>query len=457
VPTIDLLTLEWQARFLADRSDIRAVIGGVGSGKSLICADELIERAMRYPHARHYIIGASHPAMKEGTIPTFLSRLDEHGYTYSLNRQDLSVTITSGPAKGCRIITWTVANDRWQKLKGQMIDSAWLDECQVWDRGQEAYDFIVNRLRPSEEAQRHHANLECRLWLSANPPHTTSHWLYRYFVKGAKAPLYQATVFDNVLMPQRDKYVDRLRSQYAPDLFKIEVMGEWGDIGVGVVYSSFARASNVAESFVGVPVEFDPRLPIEWCHDFGVVPRVSLLCQTHKVDAPGYQPEVLVVFDEITQSEGNTADQIAEFVNRYPSDVMSALVLYGDPAGQARNSTTGQSDWSMLAWDERITPYGPTIDRATAPPPIVDRVNGMNAKLCNAKAEVGIVIHPRCEKSIEDLQSTKYKDGTRVLDHGSPSRGVYRTHWSDALGYLVARKWPLRPYVVAAPFEPFYS
>lgn len=449
---IELLSPPWVIDFREhDHLDERIVIGGVGSGKSFACADLLIERGIEAPFARHYIVGDSYPTLKEGTIPTFESRLDAYGFDFVRNGSDLSVTVTSGPAKGCRFIAWTA--NKYRKLKGQMIDTVWCDEAQVWfeggEHGADAYDFIVNRMRPSEQAQKYYPNLSPRLVLSANPPHTTSHWLYRYFVEEKKAKLWQVTLYDNPLLPRPEEYVARLRRAYSPALFKIEVLGEFGDIGVGLVYDSFRRKDNVSEFIGRIKIGDDPerpgysrKRPIEWYHDFGVNPRVSVLGQTYKVAINGFQHEVLFLFDEITNTEGGSVVQIREFTRRYPPEVVCGLTAYGDPAGIARNSTTGKSDWSMLATSDALRPYKMQINKRSKAPPIVDRTAAVNCKLRNAADEIGIVFHPLVRATIADVQRTRWKDGTRILDHGSPAKGIFRTHWSDAIGYGVERKWP---------------
>jgi len=149
------------------------------------------------------------------------------------------------------------------------------------------------------------------------------------------------------------------------------------------------------------------------------------------------------VLDEITIDDGSTDLQIAEFVRRYPEDDVSGLTLHGDPAGQTRNSTTAESDWAMLETDPRLKPYAPKIDRGRQSPLVVDRVNATNAKFKNVNGDVGILIHPRCVDLIEDAQKTRWKDGTRILDHGSRTKGLMRTHWTDTLGYPVERIWPI--------------
>jgi len=189
--------------------------------------------------------------------------------------------------------------------------------------------------------------------------------------------------------------------------------------------------------------EYDRIKPLLWTHDFGVHPRVSLVSQIHKVTHPDFQREVLFVWDEINQLDGSTEAQIRDFVKRYPVEMVSALVLFGDPAGTTRNTTTGDADWAMLIRDPRLAVYKGFVNKRGSHSAIVDRTDALNVKFCNALGEIGIVIHPRCERLIHDLEVTRYKMGTRDIDHGSDTKGWQMSHWSDALTYQVQQLWPI--------------
>lgn len=430
--------LPWQLDCLAYEDDVVPIIGGVRSGKSWIAGAKFVKRLMRYPRATgNYIIVPSLKAAKHGTLKTFKNTLFELGIEYKQNLTDLSISIRLGPRLWSQIIVWP--ETEYERLKGQEIDSAWCDEAQVWQAGSDAYDFIMTRMSPTPEAIRYHPELQPQLILTANPPHETSHWLYQYFVKRKVAKkLFRVGSFDNYLLPNREQYLERLKNTLDPELFKIEVLGEWGDLGVGRVYHCFVHEKHVSED-----IEYDPARPLIWAHDFGVDPRVAVICQVKAGQAP-YQSHVVHVLDEIRIRNGSTYEMIAEFVRRYPAAEVSKLFMYGDPAGQARNSTTGVSDWAMLQSDERLRGYKDArILRRDQAPLIVDRVNAVNAKLVNAKGNVGVLIHPKCRYLIEDLQQTRWKEGTRQLDHGSPAKGILLTHLSDALGYFIEREWPL--------------
>lgn len=434
-----LLALPWQLDFLAYENDEIPVIGGVRSGKSWICGAKFVKRIQRYPRATgNYIVVPTLKAAREGTLKTFKATLLDLSLEFKQNKTDLSLSVRLGPKLWNRIIIWP--ESEYERLKSQEIDTVWCDEAQVWESGQAAYDFILTRLSPTPEAVRFHPDLKPQLILSANPPHTTLHWLYKYFVENAQPGMrvFRVGSYDNYLLPNRDQYLNRLKERLDEDLFRIEVLGEWGDLGVGRVYRAFVQEKHVSKQ-----VEFDRNLPLVWTHDFGVDPRVALICQV-KTGQPPYQTLTVHVIDEIRIRSGSTYEMIEEFVRRYPPSVVSSLAIFGDPAGQARNSTTGISDWSMIQTDSRLKAYkNAKIFKRSVAPLIVDRVNAVNAKLCNAKGEIGTLIHPQARYFIEDLQQTRWKEGTRQLDHGTPSKGILLTHLSDAFGYFVEREWPL--------------
>jgi hypothetical protein len=444
---IETVALAWQDEYHECDEDVVVVIGGVAGGKTRINCEIVTEQVFQYPKARHYIMGATRQTLKDGTLKDYLFHLDEWGIAYEQNLTSLAIKIKSGPGAGAEIIVWTARQFR--LLKGHQIDFMWGDEAQEWERGDEVYDFITTRIRPSPEAQKFYPGLRPRLRISANPPHTKSHWLYKYFVRKQVAKTFHVTTKMNTLLgtpEQREVFYANLRKTLDPAKYAIEVEGKWGEIGVGLAYTSFDENRNTANADQIALFAYDPSRPILVKHDFGVTPRVAILSQRFQPPEkiPGLQDEVLFTFGEITVDPGSTYKLIDELVLRLEGKEVHSLEHYGDPAGTSRNSTTGLSDWAMLKQDERLAKYKNTFHhRQPGRPLIVDRVSATNARLSNADDEVGWLIHPDCEKLLEDLASTKFIDGTRQLDHGSPSNGIKRTHWSDAGGYGIEFLWPI--------------
>jgi len=440
------LALPWQLDFLAyePTDGVSPVIGGVRSGKSWIAGAKFVKRIQKYPRSTgNYIIVPTLKQARDGTLKTFKATLRDLGVEYKQSGTDLSISIKLGPKLWSRIIIWP--ESEFERLKGQEIDTTWCDEAQVWQAGSAAYDFIQTRLSPSPEAVEFHPDLVPEIILTANPPHSTSHWLYQYFVKRRVAnKVWRVGSHVNYLLPNREQYLKRLKDNLSPEVYAIEVLGEWGDIGVGRTYTQFSDVAHVSEYVGKTKIAYDPKRPLILTNDFGVDPRVAIVIQVHDVHQPGWQKKVPVVLDEFRIRNGSTMSLIEEFTRVYPPEIVSELVLYGDPAGNTRNSTTGVSDWAMMVNDPRMKNYltGRT-NVASGPPLVVDRINAVNAKLRNASGDIGLVFHPKCVHTIEDMQQTRWKEGTRQLDKGTPAKGILRTHLSDALGYFIHKEWPL--------------
>ncbi len=223
------------------------------------------------------------------------------------------------------------------------------------------------------------------------------------------------------------QYLELLMGAYDKRLAKQELDGQWVDLFAGRVYYAFDRELHVSEKAV-----IDKNLPVYLCCDFNVTPMSWIVTQRRRrgwgESKRLQQEEVLVVGDEIIIDTSSTQEAAAEFLSR--GYTVDRTVIYGDAAGH--HSTT-LSDYAVLSQ------AGFNDIRAPKSNPIVlDRVASVNAKLKNARSEIGILIHPRCERLIEDLARVGFKAGTRRIDKSNHML----THASDAVGYLIVRLWP---------------
>lgn len=474
---------DWQGEFHGYDGRIAGVVGGLASGKSHTGAEWLIDRFVQWPLTQSLVVGATRQAVKNGTLVTLMERMRDYlgyqdGKHYRLNLSDLTITITRGPGAGHKIVVSSVANNAFRSLKSSEFDTVLCDEVQEWDNGSKAFDFIVGRRRNSPRAISAYrrrtefgdmVDVVPQMRFLANPPWSTTHWLHKRFIAPHNAEIMSAdgtlervkiwrvSTFDNYLLPNRQQYIEDLRRTMSLDVFRIEVLGESGDIGVGRVYTGFFQFRHVARGEIkrnhpGLPSlddnghpMYEPSKPLKLLHDFGVSPRVATIVQEHELATPvfGFQAAVTYVLGEISIPNGSTDLLIDEFVRRYPLESVSQLEHYGDASGINRNSTTGESDWGMLRDDPRLEPYNAYIYKRTKNPPIVDRTSATNRKLLDAIGNVGVLIHPSAEKLIEDLQQTHWIEGTRQIDHGSRSKELYRSHWSDSLGYYIEYEFPV--------------
>ena len=85
-------------------------------------------------------------------------------------------------------------------------------------------------------------------------------------------------------------------------------------------------------------------------------------------------------------------------------------------------------------------------------PPVKDRINCVNARLCNSLRERRLLVDPRCRQLIRDLEQVTWKTDANgnplvELDKSDPMR----THTSDALGYYIASAFPMQAKVGYQP------
>jgi hypothetical protein len=106
--------------------------------------------------------------------------------------------------------------------------------------------------------------------------------------------------------------------------------------------------------------------------------------------------------------------------------------IYPDASGNARKTVGGgQTDHSLLAQ------AGFQVLANPANPSVRDRINSVNAGLCNSKNERKILVNDRaCPKLASALEQQAWIDG-------QPDKGRGIDHILDAFGYPIAYRFPI--------------
>lgn len=191
---------------------------------------------------------------------------------------------------------------------------------------------------------------------------------------------------------------------------------------LGAIFHAYDDVHNVSDS-----VCYKPNLPILVGSDFNVDPMCWVLC--HIVG------DVLWVFDELFLRNTNTPSTLTELHKRYGKHT-AGWEFYGDASASQRRTSASASDYLLIKNSEYFRDAGIYYPRSN--PMRADRFASCNARLRNAKGQVRILIHPRCKRLIADLKQRCYEPGTRDPDdYGDVG------HITDALGYLVYRRWPV--------------
>ena len=218
----------------------------------------------------------------------------------------------------------------------------------------------------------------------------------------------------------------------------------------GRMYYAFNRATNV------LPVEFNPNYPVLWAMDFNVTPLCSVICQ--RIGS------TLNILDEIVLLDSGTLAACNEFRRRtikWREDRRRSpwqeqgetligplpVIVYGDPAGQARHTGADKTDHQQVKefFRRAETDYAMEWRIDSAPPRVKARVTATNARLTNYNGQHAVFVNPRCKRTIADLEQVIWKlDGNRNVLPEPDKTNPDLTHLSDALSYLIWHEWPIR-------------
>jgi len=413
--------------------------GPIGSGKSYALVYEALFLSRMNPGLLGLVGAPTYRMLQDSTQRTFFEVLAAEGIDYAFNKQENRLRFS---ANGSEIIFRTMENP--ERLRGANL--AWFALDELTYTREEAWTRILGRLRHPEASRLG----GCAVWTPKGYD-----WVHRRFVE-RQSPEYrlvQATPRENTHLPA--DFYDQLKEAYAERFYRQEVLGEYLDIYGGNAYYAFSE-ENVRQ------VEYDPSLALCWALDFNVDPMCSVICQIEEIKPRAWHPSyasqrVLRVVDEIILADSNTEAAVEEFVrrtanlNRFPWPI--PLTVYGDASGNSRTTKSARTDYQVMQEMFRHYPrYRVGMRQNTANPAIRDRVNTVNNMLKSASGIRNIMIDPKCRELIRDLQQVKWRrdsagNPTGDLDKSNPQR----THVSDALSYLVAQEWGLRPFAGEMP------
>jgi hypothetical protein len=162
--------------------------------------------------------------------------------------------------------------------------------------------------------------------------------------------------------------------------------------------------------------------------------------------------------DELALPDSNTeatcrafCEKIAPWRSGSPYPVQ--IQIYGDATGKGRNTSASRTDWQIV--EDFFKHYHCTITRRvpSTNPPVKDRVNCVNAMLRNQAGERRLLINPKCEQLILDFERVHWKadiNGNMLadIDKSDPMR----SHLSDAVGYMIAYDFGMRPKAGEMPW-----
>jgi hypothetical protein len=405
--------LPHQLEFLNSQAPICALIGGFGSGKTRAAGYEEIINSINDPKTTHVILSPDLKQAKISVIPTMFEIIDtcfdpplEYGVDWSFNKSN---NVFNFRAWGGAVHIMG-AHDP-ESLKGANWATCTLDEPGIMDKS--TILQVQARVRDPRAKVR-------KIRLVGTPE--DYNWLAD-FCEGEKKPkdlhLIRAKTRDNSYLPP--EYIQGMLESYDPQMIAAYLEGQFVNLTTATAYASFSDL-NIEDEF-----EIEPNLPILIGQDFNYDPNTAIFAQ--EVDG------VVHVFDELFLKNCDTDAKCEQMQLRYPDHVHA---LYADAAANNRSGHGhGKSDIIMIR--NAYAGFEHEMHIPKANPRRIDRLNSVNAMLKNAVGDTRLMVHRNCRELIKDLRRIR-RDEFLNGNISDKDRG----HISDALGYLIHRRYPIR-------------
>lgn len=230
----------------------------------------------------------------------------------------------------------------------------------------------------------------------AEPDHRS--WLY--------------TTLDGGNVPEEE--LDAARRTLDPRTYRQEYEASFENYQ-GVVYYCFDRRKNHTDDII------QPGEKLHIGMDFNVG-KMAAIVHVLRDGLPRAVDEQINIFD--------TPAMIERLKARYPGH---EIVVYPDASGDNRKSSNAsETDIALL----KKANFSVIVDNTN--PTVKDRINSMNAMLCNASDERRYLVNTKkCPKYTESLERQFWDD------KGEPDKKSGHDHANDAGGYFITKLFPI--------------
>lgn len=388
-----------QTQVWKGKTRFKVLVCGRRFGKTFFALTWLLAQASA-KKGIYYYIAPSYVAAK--SIAWRLLKELADGHFKIKNESELYVEFDNGS-----VIQLKGADNR-DGLRGVSLAGAVLDEfCFM---AQEVWTEVI---RPATSDQ-----LAPVVFISSPAGWNWGKELYDYAIHGGDEN-WQAWTFTtadggNVKLEE----IEAAKRELPERTFKQEYLASFETLS-NRVYSNFDRLKNVSAELASIRDVKELHIGL----DFNVNP----MSATVGIKAA----DQLHIIDEIVLPNSNTTEFCAEVKSRYQN---YKIYVYPDPAGKARKTSAagGTTDFTILQM------HGFYVVAPNAHPPVADRINEVQAMLCNAAGDRRLFISQKCKELIKSLDGMTYKQGT-----SAPDKSLGLDHVTDALGYKIHSMFPL--------------
>jgi hypothetical protein len=438
-----ILLKDPQATVFSSDQRFRVLVAGRRFGKTYLARVELCQAASVPGSLAWYVAPTIKQAKRIAWKP--LKEMTRPYWAAKPNETDLRIELVWGGTICVR------GADNYDSLRGDGLDFLVLDEFASMAR--EAWTEV---LRPALADKQGRA-------LFIGTPHGHNHF-YDLYEAAQGRPQWATFQFTteqggNVAPEELESAAHEMDER----TYRQEFQARFENLGVGRAYYGFERERNVR------PLVYNPRVPLFWALDFNNNPLCSVIGQiangrVHILDelilpdsnTPAACEEFLErsrkwttgpELPDLPADSGEQAEELHAELTRQFQPRLINVYIYGDATGNQARTSASRTDWQIIKnfFGRYPDLYQAGFRVPSANPPVKDRVNCVNAVLHNHAGQHRLLIHPACKHLIRDLEQVCWKadpHGNLLadLDKSDPMR----THVSDALGYCLAREFPMR-------------
>jgi Terminase large subunit, T4likevirus-type, N-terminal len=414
-PTILLKPPQWMV-FNHD-ARFRILVAGRRFGKTYLSMVELCRAAWSTGRLVWYVAPTYRQAKRITWKP--LKQMTRRYWATQPNETDLRIELTTGGTICLR------GADNYDSLRGDGLDFLILDEYASIAR--EAWPEV---LRPALADKQGSA-----LFIGTPRGHDHFYDLYQWAATQPHWERFQFTTEQGGNVSQDE--LQAATHELDERTYRQEFQASFENLTTGRAYFAFDRARNVER------LQFNPNLPLFWSLDFNVNPMCSVIGQRGG--------DFVHILAELALADSNTFAACEHFLNRIGqfarlSPFTTRIQVYGDATGSGRQTCASRTDWQIVRDFFTRYPYPVEYRVSSSNPPVKDRINCVNAMLCNQAGDRRLLVHPDCKELILDLERLRWKSDPSgnllpAVDKSDPAR----SHASDALGYMIARDFGMRP------------
>ena len=220
-------------------------------------------------------------------------------------------------------------------------------------------------------------------------------------------------------------YIESMRATYPSNLVEAYLYGKFVNLTQGSVYREYDRKLNGSSE----TIESGEVLHIGMDFNVGKMAAVVFVLREgnpHAVDEFVGALDTKDIIRLIKQKYWQYLD------GRYQQT--HQIRVYPDSSGGSRKTVEASTTDIQILKDA-----GFMVSAPAANPPVKDRVNSVNAMICNSEGKRRLMINTdKCPTFAENIEQQAYND------RGEPDKSHDTDHQNDAAGYLIHRLFPLR-------------